>query len=120
ETAKAPHPREPFFLSCSPISWRPITYGMGIYRQQPAFLPISEYRAGTQVSCGRCLIVHSCTAAYHCCTQVLETEKAGNPHGDMSSIDSELRDDRCDVVVLFLRAESPNLIHDCGQQSLAR
>ena len=54
------------------------------------------------------------------CTSVLETERAGNPHGGMSSIDSELRDDRRDVVMLFLRAESPNFIHDCGQQSLAR
>jgi hypothetical protein len=35
-----------------------------------------------------------------------------------SSLD--LSDDRRDVVVLFLRTESPNAIHDCGQQSLAR
>src|ERR1700689_1329435 len=33
---------------------------------------------------------------------------------------TELRDDRCDVVVLFLRTKSPNPVHDCGQQRLAR
>src|SRR6478752_6885862 len=32
----------------------------------------------------------------------------------------ELRDDRGDVIALFLKTESPNSIHDCGQQSLAR
>ncbi len=32
----------------------------------------------------------------------------------------ELRDDCRYVVVLFLRAEAPNPIHDCSQQSLAR
>jgi hypothetical protein len=38
---------------------------------------------------------------------------------DTSAISLELRDDRRDVVVLFLKTESPNTIHDCGQQSLA-
>src|SRR5258708_35259606 len=38
----------------------------------------------------------------------------------MSAISLELRDDRRDVVVLFLKTEAPNTIHDCGQQSLAR
>ena len=38
----------------------------------------------------------------------------------MSASSLELRDDRRDVVVLFLKAESPNPIHDCSQQSLAR
>jgi CRP-like cAMP-binding protein len=32
----------------------------------------------------------------------------------------ELRDDRRNVVVLFLNTEAPNTIHNCGQQSLAR
>src|SRR4029077_1259683 len=32
----------------------------------------------------------------------------------------ELRDDCRYVVVLFLRGEAPNPIHDCGEQSLAR
>jgi hypothetical protein len=32
----------------------------------------------------------------------------------------ELRDDGRDVVVLFLKTESPNTIHDCIQQSRAR
>src|SRR5437588_10162642 len=32
----------------------------------------------------------------------------------------ELRDNSRYVVVLFLRGEAPNPIHDCGQQSLAR
>jgi hypothetical protein len=32
----------------------------------------------------------------------------------------ELRDDRCDVVVLLLKTELPNTIYDCGQQSLTR
>src|SRR5258707_3249872 len=40
--------------------------------------------------------------------------------GDASSSGPELRDDRRDVVMLFLKTESPNTIHDCGQQSLAR
>ena len=39
---------------------------------------------------------------------------------DASSIGSEVRNDRRDVVVLFLSAEPPNFIHDCNQQSLAR
>lgn len=30
------------------------------------------------------------------------------------------RDDCCDVIALFLNAESLNTIHDCGQQSVAR
>src|SRR5271170_370322 len=38
---------------------------------------------------------------------------------DDTSASLELRDDRRDVVVLFLKTESPNTIHDCGQQSLA-
>src|ERR1700694_3772644 len=38
----------------------------------------------------------------------------------MSASNLELRDDRRNVVVLFLKTESPNTIHDCGQQSLAR
>src|SRR5215472_12383316 len=33
---------------------------------------------------------------------------------------SNLRYDRRDVVVLFVRAESSNPVHDCGQQILAR
>ena len=53
-------------------------------------------------------------------SQVLKTGITGNPHGRLSSISPELRNDRRDVVVLFLRSESPNFIHDCGQQILAR
>src|SRR5580693_5879417 len=41
-----------------------------------------------------------------------------NPPDNKSGL--ELRDDRRDVVVLFLRTESPNTIYDCSQQSLAR
>ena len=43
-----------------------------------------------------------------------------NPPGDTSTGSLELRDDRRDVVVLFLITESLNTIHDCGQQGLAR
>ena len=43
-----------------------------------------------------------------------------SPRGDMSATNLELRDDRRDVVVLFLETEAPDPIHDCGQQSLAR
>lgn len=39
---------------------------------------------------------------------------------DTSASSLELRDDRGDVVVLFLKTESPNTVHDCNQQSLAR
>src|SRR5277367_4423882 len=42
-----------------------------------------------------------------------------NPPDDASASGPELRDDRCDVVVLFLKTESLNMIHDCGQQLLA-
>ena len=38
---------------------------------------------------------------------------------NISASGLELRHDRRDVVVLFLKTESPNPIHDCGQQSLA-
>ena len=34
---------------------------------------------------------------------------------DTLPTNSELRDDRGNVVALFLRTESPNLIHECGQ-----
>jgi hypothetical protein len=43
-----------------------------------------------------------------------------NPPDDTSATSLELRNDRCDVVVLFLKTESLNTINDCGQQSLAR
>ena len=43
-----------------------------------------------------------------------------NPPDDASASSLELRDDRRDVVVLFLKTESPNTIDDCAQQSLAR
>src|ERR1700687_5281395 len=43
-----------------------------------------------------------------------------NPPDDRSASSLELRDDRRDVVVLFVKTESPNTLHDCGQQSLAR
>lgn len=56
--------------------------------------------------------------------QFLWLRRAGiensNPPDDTSASSLELRDDRRDVVVLFLKTESPNTIHDCGQQSLAR
>src|SRR5271154_7171120 len=42
------------------------------------------------------------------------------PPGNASTGSLELRDDGGDVVVLFPKTESPNAIHDCGQQSLAR
>jgi len=45
-------------------------------------------------------------------------QKAGKPRGAALCGASEFRDDRRDVVVLFLRAESPHRIHDCGQQTL--
>jgi hypothetical protein len=41
-------------------------------------------------------------------------------HGNASSIGSGFRDDRRDVVALFLGAESLNAIHNCSQQSRAR
>jgi hypothetical protein len=47
-------------------------------------------------------------------------QRTFNPPDDTSGSSLELRDDRRDVVVLFLKTESPNTIHDCGQQSLAR
>jgi hypothetical protein len=42
-----------------------------------------------------------------------------NPPAHTSTSALELRDDRRHLVVLFLKTESPNTIHDCRQQSLA-
>ena len=44
----------------------------------------------------------------------------GHPAPQTSATGLKLRDDRRDVIALFLKTESPNTINDCGQQSLAR
>src|SRR5579863_2840870 len=48
------------------------------------------------------------------------SQRTFNRPADVSAGSLELRDDRRDVVVLFLKTELPNAIHDCGQQGLAR
>jgi len=50
----------------------------------------------------------------------LGTKKEKQSSRVVVSNSSELRDDGCDVVVLFLSAELTNPIHNCAQQSLAR
>ena len=55
-----------------------------------------------------------------CLSRFTRPSSSRNPPDDTSACSLELRDDRRDVVVLFLKTESPNTIHDCVQQSLAR
>src|SRR5215475_5150100 len=53
-------------------------------------------------------------------TDLVKSETSNFHPVDASASSLELRDDRGDVVVLFLKTESPDTIHDGGQQFLAR
>ena len=54
------------------------------------------------------------------CQYSVETAQKEEICAPVSFTSFELCDDCRYVVVLFLRADAPNPIHDCSQQSLAR
>ena len=84
----------------------------------PGYLILIGYPITGGSRPSRCLRISKTSHKY--LTRLPDRVLAWIIHRDASASNLELRDDRRDVVVLFLKAELPNTVHDCGQQSLAR